>query len=250
MAFPRTVVLETADPGTLLVKERTLTGSPGNPGDPTAVAVLAILLAIRVIAVVTLAWRRRRQPCHRTVDGLYVQLVNPHIMETIFLGELAMPYDHTYTEGYVLIRDVVVNQLCLKYTLTVTWGAQLMGAATHPGQQPLTIPLPDTVRVSKKLARLMMSNVKYTTRSRLLKYSAGLATPVPMGVPRLIDAGWSDVGAEWPEQVIRHSAVPNAPPRSLPSTSGATGQKGSSSKKTAKDRPTGKKNGAVYEALM
>ena len=124
-------------------------------------------------------------------------------METIFLGELAMPHDHAYTEGCTLIRDIIVNQLCLKYTLTITWGIHLMGAATRPGQQPSAVPLPDTIQVSKKLARLMMGNMKSATRARLLKYSAGLATPVPMGVPRLIDAGWSDVGGEWPDQMNR-----------------------------------------------
>ena len=175
-------------------------------------------MAILVITVVTLAWLKRQQLRQRTIDGLYIQLVNPHIMEMIFLGELAMPHDHAYTEGYVLIRDIVENQLCLKYTLTVTWGIHLMGAATRPGQQPSIIPLPDTIQVSRKLARLMMGNMKNATRARLLKYSAGLATPVPMGVPRLINTGWSDVGAEWTDQVLRHSAVPNAPPRSLPST--------------------------------
>ena len=220
MAFPRAVALPTADPGVLLVREKTLTGCQDNPGDATTVAVLAILLAILVIAVVTIAWLKRRQLRQRTIDGLYIQLVNPHIMEMIFLGELAMPHDHAYTEGCVLIRDIVVNQLCLKYTLTVIWGIHLMGAATRPGQQPSIIPLPDTIQVSRKLARLMMGSMKNATRARLLKYSAGLATPVPMGVPRLIDAGWSEVGAEWPDQVNRHIAIPNAPPCSLPSITG------------------------------
>ena len=139
MAFPRAVALETADPGVLLVREKTLTGCPSNPGNATTVAVLAILLAALVIAVVMIAWLKRRQLRQRTIDGLYIQLVNPHIMEMIFLGELAMPHDHAYTEGCVLIRDIVVNQLCLKYTLTVTWGIHLMGAATRPGQQPSII---------------------------------------------------------------------------------------------------------------
>ena len=130
MAFPRAVALPTANPGVLLVREKTLTGCPDDSGDATTVAVLAILLAILVIAVVTIAWLKRRQLRQRTIDGLYIQLVNPHIMEMIFLGELAMPHGHAYTEGCVLIRDIVVNQLCLKDTLTVTWGINLMGAAT------------------------------------------------------------------------------------------------------------------------
>ena len=166
-------------------------------------------------------------------------------MEMIFLGELAMSIDHNYTEGCVLIRDIVVNQLCLKYTLTVTWGINLMGAATRPGQLPSVIPLPDTIQVSRKLARLMMGSMKNATRARLLKYSAGLATPVPMGVPRLIDAGWSDFGAEWPDQVNRHSATPNAPPRSLPLITGDADRRAASSRRTAGDRPAKKEREAL-----
>ena len=250
MAFPRAMALEQADPGVLLVRERTLTGCPDNPGDAATVAALAVLLATLVIMVATIAWLKRRQLRRRTIDGLYIQLVNPHLLETIFLGELAMPHDHAYTEGCVLVRDVVVNQLCLKYTLTVTWGVQLMGAATRPGQQPSVIPLPDTIQVSRKLARLMMGNMKNATRARLLKYSAGLATPVPMGVPRLIDAGWSDVGADWADQMNRTVAVPNAPPRTLPSTEGNHERRAAPSHKDTGSRPAIKEREAVYEALV
>ena len=248
MALPRAIALEQADPEGLLDKEKALTGCPDVPGDATAVAALAMLLAILVIVVVTIVWLKRRQLRRQTIDGLYIQLVNPHIMETIFLGELAMPHDHAYTEGCTLIRDIIVNQLCLKYTLTITWGIHLMGAATRPGQQPSVVPLPDTIQVSKKLARLMMGNMKSATRARLLKYSAGLATQVPMGVPRLIDAGWSDVGGDWPDQMNRLSAIPNAPPRALPSASGDADR--SSSSRRAGDRLANKEREAVYEALV
>ena len=171
-------------------------------------------------------------------------------MEMIFLGELAMPHDHAYTEGCVLIWDIVVNQLYLKYTLTVTWGVHLMGVATRPGQQLSIIPLPDTIQVSRKLACLMMDSMKNATRARLLKYSAGLATPVPMGVPRLIDAGWSDGGAEWPDQVNRHSAIPNGPPCSLPSITGDADRQAAPSRRMTGDRPANKEREVVYEALV
>ena len=119
MALPRAIALEQADPEGLLDKEKALTGCPDVPGDATAVAALAMLLAILVIVVVTIVWLKRRQLRRQTIDGLYIQLVNPHIMETIFLGELAMPHDHAYTEGCTLIRDIIVNQLCLRVTTTI-----------------------------------------------------------------------------------------------------------------------------------
>ena len=111
------------------------------------------------------------------------------------------------------MTDVLVNQFCLRYTLTVTWGLRLKGAATRPGQHQANVPLPETISVSKKLARLMLSTSKYMTMTRLLKYSCGLATPIPMGVPRLVDAGWSDLGAEPFPPRRRVDELPSAPPR-------------------------------------
>ena len=125
-----------------------------------------------------------------------MQFFTPHHLKTVFLGELTIPYDHTFTAGSVLVTDVLVNQFCPKYTLTVTWGLRLKGAATRPGQHPENVPLQETISVSKKLARLMLGTSKYMTMTRLLKYSCGLATPILMGIPRLVDAGWSDLGAE------------------------------------------------------
>ena len=132
MALPRAIALEQADPEGLLDKEKALMGCPDVPGDATAVAALAMLLAILVIVVVTIVWLKRRQLRRQTIDGLYIQLVNPHIMETIFLGELAMPHDHTYTEGCTLIRDIIVNQLCLKYNPDDNLGHSFNGSCNTP----------------------------------------------------------------------------------------------------------------------
>ena len=163
---------------------------------PTSTAILAVLLAVLIILICVVVWRKRRRLLKRTVDGLYIQFSTPHHLETVFFGELTIPYDHTFTERSVLVTDVVVNQFCLRYTLTITWGLQLKGATTRPGQHPANIPLPETIAVSKKLARLMLGTAKYMSMTRLLKYSCNLATPIPKGDPRLVDMGWSDLGGE------------------------------------------------------
>ena len=93
---------------------------------------------------------------------------------------------------------VMVNQLCLKCTLTLHWQAQLKGAANRPGMHPVTIPLPTTVEVSRWLASLMIGSGKYTTMLRLLKYTSGLVTLIPANLPRLVDSGWSTLGEETP----------------------------------------------------
>ena len=163
---------------------------------PTSTAILAVLLAVPIILICAAVWRKRRRFRKKKVDGLYIQFSTPHHLEPVFLGELTIPYDHTFTEGNILVTDVVVNQFCLRYMLMITWGLQLKEATTRPGQHPANIPLPETIADSKKLARLMLGTAKYMTMTRLLKYSCNLAMPIPMGVPRLVDAGWSDLGGE------------------------------------------------------
>ena len=100
---------------------------------PTSAAILALLLAVLVILVCMVVWRKRRGLLKKTVDGLYIQFSTPHYLETVFLRELTIPYGHTFTEGNILVTDEVVNQFCLRYTLTISWGLQLKGAATRPG---------------------------------------------------------------------------------------------------------------------
>ena len=182
---------------------------------PTSPAILAVLLAVLVNLVCVVVWRKRSRLLKNTVDSLYIQFLTPDHLETVFLGELTIPYDHTFTEGNILVTDVVVNQFCLRYTLTITWGLQLKGAATRPGQHPANIPLPETIAVSKKLARLMLGTAKYMSMTRLLKYSCNLARPIPMGVPRLVDAGWSDLGGENFPVRRRTDVLPSAPHRTV-----------------------------------
>ena len=93
---------------------------------------------------------------------VYVQFSTPMHQEVVFLGEVTIPVDHLFLEGSVLLKDAMVNQLCVKCTLTVHWRAQLKGAANRPGMpgmHPVTIPLPTTLGVSRRLAGLMLGAV-------------------------------------------------------------------------------------------
>ena len=62
-----------------------------------------------------------------TVDGVYIQFSTPTHQEAVFLGEVTIPVDHLFLEGTVLLRDAMVNQMCLRCTLTLHWNAQLKG---------------------------------------------------------------------------------------------------------------------------
>ena len=122
-----------------------------------------------------------------TIDGVYIQFSTPTHQEAVFLGEVTIPVDHLFLEGTVLLKDAIMNQMCLKCTLTLHWHAQLKGAANRPGMHPVTIPLPTTLEVPKRLAGLIIGSGKYTTTVRL---------PIQANLPHLVDSGWSTLGDE------------------------------------------------------
>ena len=129
---------------------------PTTGTEATTAAVLAIVLLLLKLAVLVLVWKKRRAIMRTTVDGVYIKFSTPTHQEVVFLGEVTIPVDHLFLEGTVLLRDTMVNQLCVKCTLTVQWQAQLKGAANWPGMHPVTIPLPTTLGVSRRLAGLML----------------------------------------------------------------------------------------------
>ena len=129
---------------------------PTSGTEAMTAAVLAIVLLLLILAVAVLIWKNRRAIMRTTIDGVYIQFSTPTHQEAVFLGEVTIPVDHLFLEGPVLLKDAMVNQLCLKSTLTLHWHAQLKGAANSPGMYPVTIPLPTTVEVSRRLTSLMI----------------------------------------------------------------------------------------------
>ena len=140
-----------------------------------------------------------------TINGVCIQFATPIHQEVVFLGEVTVPMDHLFLKGSVPLKDAMVNQLCVKCTLTIHWQAILKGAANRLGMHPITIPLPTNLEISRRLAGQMLGAGKYLTMVRLLKYTSGLATPIPANMPRLVDSGWSTLGEESPavRSVIR-----------------------------------------------
>ena len=62
------------------------------------------------------------------MHGVYVQFSTPMHQEDVLLGEVTIPVDQLFLEGTALLKDSMVNQLCVKCTLRVHCHAQLKGA--------------------------------------------------------------------------------------------------------------------------
>ena len=214
---------------------------PVSGTEATTAAVLAIVLLLLVLAVAVLVWRKRKAIMRSTTDGVYIQFATPTHQEVVLLGDVTVPMDHLFLEGSVLLKDATMTQVWMKCILTIQWRAILKGAANRPGMHPVTIPLPNTIEISKRLAGLMLGASKYTTMVRLLKYNSGLATPIPANMPRLVDSGWLTLGEEPPavRNVVEAMRMrKNRPP--------ATRPRPSSMENIVMDR---RGTGAVYKLL-
>ena len=92
---------------------------PTSGTEATSAKVLAIVLQLLILAVAVLVWKKRRVIMRTTVGGVYIQFSTPTHQEVVFLGEVTIPVDHLFLEGSVLLKDAMVNQLCVKCTLTI-----------------------------------------------------------------------------------------------------------------------------------
>ena len=187
---------------------------PVSGAEAATTAVLAVvLLLLLVLAVAVLVWKKRKAIMRSTTNRVYIQFATPTHQEVVLLGEVTVPVNHLFLEGSVLLRDDTMTQVGMKCILTIRWRATLKGAANRPGMHPVTIPLPNTIEISKRLAVLMLGAGKYTTMVRLLKYNSGLATPIPANMPHLVDSGWSTLGEEPPtvRNVVKMTSQPATP---------------------------------------
>ena len=212
---------------------------PVSGAEATTAAVLAIMLLLLVLAVAV--WKKRKAILRSTTDGVYIQFTTPTHQEVVLLGEITVPVDHLFLEGSVLLKDATMTQVWMKCILTIQWRAILKGAANRPGMHPVTIPLPNTIEISKRLAGLMLGASKYSTMVRLLKYNSGLATPISANTPCLVDSGWSTLGEEPP--IARGTVGTDRVRKERPPT---TRPRPSSMENIVMDR---RGTGAVYEPL-
>ena len=95
-----------------------------------------------------------------------------------------------------IMASVTVNHVgCCGHYMTPIWGKTLLKSASHAGAQDVPLTWPETLNISRSLARALMTPSQ-TQRGmvRVLRYFNDLATVVPIGLARMTVDGWRPIG--------------------------------------------------------
>ena len=199
-------------------------------GCETAMAVLSLALIVMIVLAIYLGKRLRYERRQKLPDGLYLQMANRDVSETIHLGDCAMPLDHVFqTEGTEpLIRDAAVSFACKGHVARLHWGRTLYSTELAAGTQAMPLPLPVSIKISRTMARALDADDGSIIMARLLRYLGGLASVVPTNIPMITPAEWSCVGQR---PIVMHqrsgqdhgramAALNRGPPPEAPRASG------------------------------
>ena len=151
-----------------------------------------------MLLCVWLAYSLRTARKYKRFDGIYLQLVTDKLTETTYLGECLMPIDQVFqkNDDEPLIREIYVEPLCGTYTAQLRWGRQLYAIEKVSLGRAINLSLPDSANFSKKMATTLRNDPRTIRMARLLRYTGGLASVVPVGMPMISAAGWSVIGGK------------------------------------------------------
>ena len=164
-------------------------------------AVMAGVICTLVGTVVLCVWLAcslRVAKKYKRFDGVYLQLVTERLTETTYLGECLMPIDQVFQKNdeEPLIRELYVKHLCGTYVVQLRWGRQLYAIEKVALGRAINLSLPGNVNISKKMATALRDDPRTVRMARLLRYTGGLASVIPVGMPMISVAGWSVIGGK------------------------------------------------------
>ena len=164
-------------------------------------AVMAGVICTFVGTVVLCVWllcSLRAAKKYKRPDGIYLQLVTERLTETAYLGECLMPIDQVFQKNdeEPLIREMYVKHLCGTYLVQLVWGRQIYAIEKVALGRAISLSLPGSVNISGKMATTLREDPRTVRMARLLRYTGGLASVIPVGMPMISVAGWSVIGGK------------------------------------------------------
>ena len=181
--------------------------SRNNPGGFSHVsiehynAIMAGIICALIGAVVLCVWLAcglKAAKKHKKPDGIYLQIVTERLSETAYLGECLMPIDQVFQKNdeEPLIRELYVKHLFGTYIVQLMWGRQLYAIERVASGRAINLSLPGSVNISRKMATALRDDPRTVRMARLLRYTGGLASVIPVGMPMISIAGWSVIGGK------------------------------------------------------
>ena len=182
-------------------QRRNSQGSFSHIGTEHYNAIMAGIICALIGTVVLCVWlacglkaaRKYKRP-----DGIYLQIVTERLSETAYLGECLMPIDQVFQKNDVepLVRELYVKHLFGTYLVQLVWGRQLYAIEKVASGRAINLSLPGSVNISRRMATALRDDPRTVRMARLLRYTGGLASVIPVGMPMISIAGWSVIGGK------------------------------------------------------
>ena len=164
-------------------------------------AIMAGIISALIGAVVLCVWLAcglKAAKKYKKPDGIYLQIVTERLSETVYLGECLMPIDQVFQKNdeEPLIRELYVKHLFGTYIVQMVWGRQLYAIEKVASGRAINLSLPGSVNISRRMAAALRDDPRTVRMARLLRYTGGLASVIPVGMPMISIAGWSVIGGK------------------------------------------------------
>ena len=164
-------------------------------------AIMAGIICALIGAVVLCVWLAcslKAAKKYKRPDGIYLQIVTERLTETAYLGECLMPIDQVFQKNdeEPLIRELYVKHLFGTYIVQLVWGRQLYAIEKVALGRAINLSLPGSVNISRRMATALRDDPRTVRMARLLRYTGGLASVIPVGMPMISIAGWSVIGGK------------------------------------------------------
>ena len=158
--------------------------------------ICALIGAVMVCVCLGCGLKTARK--YKRTDGIYLQIVTERLSETAYLGECLMPIDQVFQKNNVepLIRELYVKHIFGTYLVQLVWGRHLYAIETVATGRAINLTLPGSVNISKRMATALREDPRAVRMARLLRYTGGLASVIPVGMPMISTAGWSVIGGK------------------------------------------------------
>ena len=95
-----------------------------------------------------------------------------------------------------MIRELYVKHICGTYLIQLVWGRPLYAIEAVATGQAIDLTLPGSVNISKRMADALREDPRAMRMARLIRYTGGLASVIPVGMPMISTAGWSVIGGK------------------------------------------------------
>ena len=158
--------------------------------------VTSVIVTLAVIVTVALSRKIVNLRRRSLSDGIYLQLVTDRLWENIKVGEVCVPQEQLFLTPpqNPLIIEINIILGWWRGEAWIRWGRELNASNVSTRREARPVILPQSLGVSKLLARELDSEQGSIKLARLVRQTGGLTSMIPLSAPMISGDGWSTIG--------------------------------------------------------